>query len=59
MPDTRVERETFSSILAIIFAILLVAIGISIGAGSPSGGMSFHGWCLALAAAASVRRRWI
>jgi len=40
--------------MAIIFAIFLIGLGVSLGAGSPNAGMSFHGWCLALTAAASI-----
>lgn len=54
MPDTRAEWGTFSSLLAILVAITMLVVGITWGAGSPDAAMSFHGWVLALAAAASI-----
>ena len=54
MPDTRVEWATFSSLLAILLAIVTAILGISIGVGSPDGGMSFHGWVLAVGAAVAI-----
>ena len=54
MTDTRAEWSAFSSLLAILVAIVFAAIGISLGAGSPNAGMAFHGWVLALTAAASI-----
>ncbi|MCH9765911.1 MAG: cytochrome-c oxidase, cbb3-type subunit I [Alphaproteobacteria bacterium] len=54
MVDTRTEWATFSSLMAILAAIALAILGITLGVGSPSAGMAFHGWVLAAASAAAA-----
>ncbi len=54
MPDTRTGLATMSTMLAGLAAIACGAVGIAWALGSTHGGMAFHGWLLAAAAAISL-----